>query len=500
MKKSEELPISEPRRQSEYAIALILWKFLKNLFRQGWPLILVIFFSRKGTGLTLILVGIFLAIAIVSFLISMMSYYQFYYYVKGEELHIKKGVFRKTEIQIPFNRIQSVDFQQNVIHQLFGVVSLKVDTAGSKTQEISFDALSKEDAQFLRNYILRKKAETEQGVEEGEISENFEEEAELVLALTPLDLFKIGISQNHLRTAGLLLAAGITLLENIDQFLPFNLFEMVNEEAESWIKGSLIIVLVLVPAFLLISFLITLFTTVLKYYNLKFWKTGKGFKLISGLVNRKEYTARTKKIQIFSWSTNPLKRLFRIFTIKLYKADSEDVLGEKSITVPGCYSEQVGQVRDFIMPGVSESEFARHPMHWLIGLRFFLISGILPCVIATIIALISQNNYFFAVWLYLPLAIWMAILYYRKKAIRLHPRYLIADGGIFGEEHKLMENFKIQSVQLRQHFFQKRRNLGDLLIYTASGAIKLRFLPIDKARAMYDYFSYSVEADRREWM
>ena len=96
-------------------------------------------------------------------------------------------------------------------------------------------------------------------------------------------------------------------------------------------------ILIAIPIFLLISFLLTLIRTVFRYYDLQVIKTDRGFNLVSGLITRKEKSAQKDKIQIISWSTNPVRRLFKMFTMKLYQASSVEVLGGKAITVPGTY-------------------------------------------------------------------------------------------------------------------------------------------------------------------
>lgn len=499
MKKNNNLSFSEPRRQSEYAIILILIKFIRNFVRQAWPLLLIFVFS-KGDFLTVWFSVLFIGIAAISLFGSVLAYFKFYYYIRNNELHIEKGILRKTHTNVPFERIQSIDFQQNIVHQFFGVVSLKIDTAGSKQSEISFDALTTDQAEVLRNYILKEKRKVDK-TEDLIVDDTETEDAEeLLLSLSVTDLLKVGISQNHLRTAGIILVFFVGILENLEQALPFDVFDRVNEEAEMWVRSSLVFVLIMIPLFLIVSFIITLIRTSLKYYNLKFFKTGKGFKLISGLLNRKESTAQIAKIQLISWSTNPIQRLFRIFTLRLYKADSADVLGEKSITVPGSYEHHVLNVKRLIFPGEEQAVYASHRMHWLLMFRYLLFTGLLPCLGGTILAYVIDYPLLYWIWLYFPIAIWMSVQYYRKRRVKLHPDYLISKSGVFGIAYKLMEGYKVQCVMLSQRFFQRRRDLANLYIFTAAGSISFQYLPMTKAQAIYDYLIYRVESDNREWM
>ncbi len=200
------------------------------LIRQLWPLILVLIFNRGDSfefWLGLISIGVG-ALTIVG---SVVAYFKFYYYIDEENLHIDKGLFNKTSLNLPFERIQSVDFEQNIIHQLFDVVQVNIDSAGTKGNEISFDALTKEQATALREYIMARKASMVGPEEE---SKEVIEHEETILRLTEKDLVKIGISQNHLRTAGIIFAAIWALADNIGQVLNRDIYEEIGDGAEAY--------------------------------------------------------------------------------------------------------------------------------------------------------------------------------------------------------------------------------------------------------------------------
>ena len=217
---------------------LILLRFGRTLVRSLWPLLLVIFLNR-GNKIEY-WIGIATAcVALISLLGSVIAYFRFYYHVDQDQLHISKGLVRRSSIDIPFARIQTVDFEQNVVHQAFKVVRVNIDSAGSKSEEISFDALTVEDARLLRDFIMEQKAES--APEEAAVIAR-EEPEELILHLTPRDLLKIGISQNHLRTAGIVFAAIWALADNIDQALQLDLYERMSQEIGTLVTGSILII------------------------------------------------------------------------------------------------------------------------------------------------------------------------------------------------------------------------------------------------------------------
>ena len=484
------------RRQSPWAVILILLKMVRLIIRQLWPILLIMVLNR-GDRLQFWLGVVSIGAAAISLIGSMISYFRFYYYVDGDQLHIEKGLLRRTSIDIPFTRIQTVDFEQNVIHQALNVVRVNVDSAGSKSEEIAFDALTMEDARELRDFIMLQKAE--QAPEEVEVAD-LEESEELILALKPKDLLKIGISQNHLRTAGIIFGASWALLDNISQALQVDLYDEMTNQIGTLIAGSIIIALLAIPLFLILSFIVTLFRTVLRYYNLRFTHTPTRFKLVAGLLNRKEKSAQRNKIQIISWSSNPIRRLFGIFHLRLYQASSVEVLGGKSFIVPGCYQEHVDKTIDGVIPGAREADYKIHGIHPLARWRFVLFTGLLPCVLFSVAAVIFQNWSLFAIWIYFPLSIYMAQLYYRKRKLHLSPDYCVSASGIFGHQYRQLELYKVQSVRIRQSYYQVRRNLATLVLYTASGDVRFPYIELERARELKDYVLYRIESDKRGWM
>ena len=143
----------QPQRQSPKAIVLILLKYFRVVVRQLWPILLIVIINPKSEkGLTIIaIVG---AVVVISLIYSILAYTRFYFFIQNNELCVRSGVFRKTVLNVPFDRIQSVDFKRNIVHQFLDVVSVQVDTAGSKGSELELDAIDQERAEKLREIVL----------------------------------------------------------------------------------------------------------------------------------------------------------------------------------------------------------------------------------------------------------------------------------------------------------------------------------------------------------
>jgi putative membrane protein len=76
------------------------------------------------------------------------------YWVAGQALHFRTGVFSPDDTSIPIGRIQALDAIQGPIQRLFGVHSLHVQTAGGSSEgEIVLRAVGDDEARWLRKVI-----------------------------------------------------------------------------------------------------------------------------------------------------------------------------------------------------------------------------------------------------------------------------------------------------------------------------------------------------------
>ncbi|MEM6967203.1 MAG: PH domain-containing protein, partial [Bacteroidota bacterium] len=468
---------------------------------QAWPVLLVFLFNpgkSRDSYFALTIVGI----AAASAILSIISYFKFYYYVKGDELVIEKGIFQKTKLNVPFDRIQTINFKENILHQFFNVVSLEIDTAGSKGNEFSITALKKNKAVAIREFLIaQKQSTTDTPFAESEEVAIEQPKEDLLLYLSPSDLVKIGVSQNHLRTGGIVFAFLLSTMSYIEDATGWKI-----ENGIEWLIGwgsntFLAAIVTILPLFIIVSFLISLVRTVIRFYELKFFKTALGFKVISGLFTRNEQSAHMQKIQLIKWTTNPIKKYFELFDISLRQAASTAIVRKQSIYVPGCYEEQLDAVRGAYFPEEKYLNFEEHVIHPLVIYRRVLYIGLLP---AGFLAL----NFWWRgagddAWWSLA---WVAIVLLFSWIYQRNFRYYVSDEGIristaiIGKTVTLLKWFKIQGVEIQQGIYQRRKDLCNLVFHTAAGTVKIPYIELGKAKRIQDFVLYKIESSEESWM
>ncbi len=493
----------QPQRQSPKAIVLILLKYFRIVVRQLWPILLIVVLNpRSDKGV--IVISIVMALVLISLVYSILAYTRYYFFIRNNELCVRSGVFRKTVLNVPFDRIQSVDFKRNVVHQFLNVVSVQVDTAGSKGSELELDAIDQSRAEQLRGIVMAyKRAKTLPATQDKELPPELpapKELPELILSLSARDLIKVGISENHLRTAAIIFVFFIGLADDLDQLLGWDVYGRLEDTTNAMSLVGILATVVAIPFFIAVSFTITLISTVMKYHGLKFWREGQNFKVVSGLFTRNEKTIQKSKIQLIRWLTSPLKQLFGIFQMNIYQAANLEQNTDKSLVIPGCYQQQVDRTLDVIVPSFRYATFSPHSMDVSIVHRMVFLFGFLPSVFFGFLAWVNDG---FTQWLLIlifPLAVWMGYLYQKKRRLQIHPDFIVSEGGIFGRSYKLVEIYKIQSVHIQSSPLQRMRGLTSLHIYTAGGELTFPYLREKIAKGARDYIMYRVEKDHHSWM
>ncbi|MEO1261235.1 MAG: PH domain-containing protein [Bacteroidota bacterium] len=495
----------QPTRQSTIAILFILGKIFRILLKQFWILILVFFFNPKKKVFTSFTLGL-LVLAGLGAITSIISYFRTYFYIKDDELILEKGVFRKTKVAVPLDRIQTVNFKQSILHQAFNVVSIEIDTAGSVGKEFSLEAIDQADAGALRSFISSNKdARLQTGTtaveRTGSAPPSEMTVGKPIFQLGILDLLKIGVSQNHFRTAGIIMVFFLSFIDDVEEALDLKLTDRLEKFLGVVDEGEIIYYLLIgVPFFLIISFLLTLFRTVFQYFNLRFWRTGNGFKMNSGLFTRQEVSANLQKIQFIRWDSSPLKRLFKMISVRLPQAASMQVARKLAVNVPGCYGDHLEAIRKAYFPEEKNLPETQHGINWRISLRMFFFQGLIP---VGVLMLISQSWLGNQIWiwlLWLPAAAWLSYRYYLNWHWHVSEEGIRTSWGVINQHRILLQWYKVQAVTIRQNYFLKRRGLAHLTLFTAAGSIQVPYIPVDKALEVQDFVLYKVETDVRKWM
>jgi putative membrane protein len=492
MNQNNPNPFHLPQRQSLQAIWVVAAFALAKWVRNFFPLILLALVRFEQKSL-LWMIPLALSILLIALLGSYLWYVNYTYAIQGEKLIIKKGVFSKEKVDIPFERIQNVAFKQNVLQQLLKVTGLTVETAGSRQSEASLIAIPMEKALKLRQALM-------QGRVQQSNSEEAPVERKKLLVLSPQQLLKIGLSANHLGSAILLFFLGLSFAERIGELLGFNVYDNLSQVLLSL---SLSILLFILPAILLLAILYSLVRTYLRYFQLEVKEDDHHLLVSHGLTKKQEKSLIPSKIQIIEWHSNWVREKLGFGEMNFRQASAEQNRSQERIALPGCTLMQRQDILDELGMGDLKhktGQFLRvDPSYYTRGL--LLKGGALILTSIAVIGLLS--NFYYAFLLAFPLSmVWFFgwKTYYKNLQYCVKEKYFTKTSGVYDVSQIYFYWHKIQGLKLYSSPFMRRKNLVNIVFYTAGGSVSLPYIRKEEAHAIVNKVLFHVSSSKISWM
>lgn len=325
---------------------------------------------------------------------------------------------------------------------------------------------------------------------------------DLLLRIDILMLMKVGLSQNHLRSGLILFAIVNGYVWQYEEYLLKPLEPYLERTAESFIGSWIVILPIVFILFLIISVISSLVTTVLKYYDFKFYLGNQGLSMESGLIARNSFHVPFSKVQYLVWEANPLQHFFRYKTLRIKQAGAEAVNAKKLIGIPGLGARSLLKVLNTKYPDRKSSPYTYYHPNVLMLLQRFSWFGLIPTLVIASLFYYNQLE-----WpLYLPLLFWPPLVYFFARAywqrfsLRVNKDYIQIRKGYVFTKRILIPNFKVQNLAIKQSFLQKPRGIASLVLYTAAGSERIPHLDYENCRELYDYLLSQVELSAEKWM
>jgi len=284
------------------------------------------FLASQGFGVRTIIFALagVIVVAALAAVWGFLSWRATTYVVWGGAFHLRQGVVQKNERTIPLDHVQSVDTVQGVIQRLFGVVEVRVETAGGggNDPDASLSALSRDAAGTLRREIESSRREPA-GTEE-------EEEAgpDVVRKLATRELLIAGATSGQIGVA-LSLVAVVSQL--FDEFFSEAFVERV---VSSFAPRSVTAVLLFAAALGLFAWLLAIAGTVLAHAGFTLSRDGDYLYIRRGLLERREATIPLSRIQAVRVVEGVLRQPFGLAALRVESAGYGENAGVSTVLFP----------------------------------------------------------------------------------------------------------------------------------------------------------------------
>jgi putative membrane protein len=434
---------------------------------------------------------------LVVLVIGILSWLRFSYRLEEGELRMEYGLFVRKKRYIPFDRIQSLDFSEGILHRPFGLVKVKVDTAGSSgiaDAEAVLTAVTKEEANRIQTIIAQSKkdlVERESSNPEAEaVTERVEEN--VVYKITQKELLLLATTSGGV---GVVLSAMLAVLSQLDDIIPY---ERAYHEVESMISNGVAIIAVLVFVGFLFAWFIALIGTMVKYAQFTVKKTERELVISRGLLEKRQITIPLNRIQAVRISENILRQPFGLCSVYIISAGGSvrNTEGSKVLLLPAVKRGQVAKILQEHLPiSVPSQPLKKLPKR---SLPRYILRGsmlVLPFVIAAIAV--------FKLWgllsiiLFILSGVW-SYLKYKDAGWNIEGQQLTMQYRSFIKHTLLMNKHHVQSLDYKESIFQRKKNLASItsLIKSGMGAIGGSMVDLEKedASEIFHWYSHSRKA------
>jgi putative membrane protein len=448
------------------------------------------FIGNRGTGGKLFLFGGAAIALVVIIITSIFSWLRFTYKLEQGELRIEYGVFVRKKRYIPLERIQSLDVSEGILQRMFGMVKVKVETAGgtsSDESEAVLSAISKQEATNIQAYVATAK---KTGAKEMEVLQ----ENSPIYKITSRQLFALSLTSGGV---GVVLSAVFAVLSQADDLIPYQrLFGGI----KNWAAVNLLFIAVIIFSGFFLAWVIALIGTMLKYANFTVMKTENDLVISQGLLERRQITIPLKRIQAIRINENIVRQLLGYATVYVESAggSAKNMDGSKVMLLPMVKLKNIAQIiephlTEYILPTTLTPVPKR-------SLRRYIVRSWYIVVPLVIISFVFLQIWGLLTLILLALVTLGAYLNYRAAGWSLGQEQLTLRYRTFIRTTVMIRKSKIQSFEVRESYFQRKRQLGTLEAFVKSGAGGAggAVVDMDKEDIQQIYDWYSREKNNRD--
>src|SRR5690606_77615 len=237
---------------------------------------------------------------------------------------VRSGLLERSLRQIPFARIHNVALHQSLLHRLFGVAEVRLESAGGKKPEAEMRVLRLQEALALEQ-LIRHRGQVVAGAVDAAVDAR---DGELLLALPTREVVRLGLISNR----GMIVIGGAFALawqvfpddamSGAFKRLWREAFGYVGHYNGGWVGGVLAVTALVLLALLLVrAFSVVL--ALVRYHGFRLDEHGRRLTVERGLLTRVRTSVPRRRIQAWTLRETALHRLFKRRALEIDTATSQ---------------------------------------------------------------------------------------------------------------------------------------------------------------------------------
>lgn len=500
------------RRLHPWSWLFVLIQQLKQFIL---PLIVLVFFgARSGRDDWWENLAPVIAMAVLV-LIAVARYFTYRYRINRDGLSIRSGLLERSVREIPFARIHNVGIHQSLLHRVFGVAEVRLESAGGQKPEAEMRVLSLAAAAELED-LIRHRGSAPAELENTTASDSAgtlasARSGSTLLALPLAEVLRLGLISNR---GMIIVAAGFGALW---QVVPDKLMTRTIENGwrqafgyashAHWsVTQMALAVLAVIALFLLATRLLSVVQAVLQNAGFRLSEAGQRITVERGLLARIRTSVVRRRIQSWTLYEGVMHRLLKRRSLRVDTAvATQGNQGEErtlKVLAPVATPAQCDALIQHLLS-------AQWPMPawqtWPASAWWRLWwPRALMALLLTAVAWNWLGAWAALVLLWLPVAAYSTWQQARRAGHAIAGTLISVRGGWWSRWWRVAEVDKLQTLRLTQSPLDRWCGTATLWLDTAGDSgfkppLRLRFLPEAQARQLYQEFGQALAHRRLRW-
>ena len=463
--------------------------------------------------------AIWILVMIVALIVveAYLRYVYFGYQILADAIQVNQGIFFKKHINLAFRRIQNINIEYPFYFRPMGLVTLKIDGAGSAGEEVYLSALTVETAQRIRKQIQRKRAEVradetlseragagEHVDGEGIYGNDGAESEEVFYTRATADLIIHGLSNNR----AWIILGGLSVFygqfsQQIGVYiesLGIDVADIVsNQTALALIVVSFVSFMIAIVIVAVLSVMGAIFT----YHGFTLNRSENSLTVRRGLFTRHELHVQKSRVQTIYLREDWLDKVLGRMNL-MYEQISHlpFVFNTNKLVVPSVYSHETKQLINEVFPLTEIAALTFTPSKKTYFYKVAILWSFVYVLAAVIMMLIRPDWFLNAVLLGIPCSLHVFLLYmaWKRRGLAIQDDLIVVRSGVIGTDYVIFPANKIQEVTIKQSPLMRRGYTATLVFTIASRSVTVPHIDQGFARDAFDYGLYCVESSSSSWM
>lgn len=495
---SERGAADDWKRLEPASLAINLLPNLWRTLRSTWPLLLALVVGGGvQIGRDLVFVLFFFVVSLARTAVHFLTLR--YRLVEGK-LEIRSGLFGRQNRVIDPAHIQNIELLQNPLHRLFGLVELRVETAGEGGAEGLLSALSATEAKALQAGLRIRRtlpprtagtggtglnAAGSAALGDADDADDPGEEIELNGVIEVL-----GHGVAEARAGAALIVYGVAQ-EIARELWPEALAQTLERQG----AGA-----VLLAVFLSLGYVWSVSGALIRYYGFKLVRSRDGLRTESGLLTRRRVQIPAGRVQLLRIDEGMLRRIMGYASVQIETAGSNSMQGDSGVQqggsseaiIPMVAQDLLPETLDAVLPGVAESErlpwlpsaplafipaVVRGVLRWTL---FLWLAGhfLMPAIGLGRVDQLAGIGALFGAW-----TGWRD---WGTAGWKLSHELLVVRRGFLSRQTTLVPRRKVQSVHIVQGPIQRWFGLWSVQVWVAGARLETPELTGEEAARVFE--------------